>query len=237
MNNGLFHFKRFSVAHGRSSMKVGVDAVLLGAWADSRGYSMLDVGTGCGVIALMMAQRNREAEILAIDVDSASVEEAACNFGRSQWSGRLRALHMPFAELVREGGKFDRIVSNPPYFDSGVTDFTTSRNVARHQGALSPSVLIRESTGLLTYDGRLSMIAPSEFFGRLCEDAVASGLNLIRACFVRGNPRKQPKRVMMEFGALLPDEEAAVDCLTMFDGTGAPSEEYRLLGREFYLKF
>ena len=237
MNDGLFHFKRFSVAHTRSSMKVGVDAVLIGAWADCEGGSILDVGTGCGVIALMMAQRNPAAIVHAIDVDSASVEEAACNFSQSRWGRRLSACKMQFSELTSGDFRFDRIVSNPPYFDSGVRDFTTSRNVARHQGELSPSVLLRGGGGLLTDSGKLAMIVPSEFYDRLGMEAEEVGLSVERACFVKASPKKQAKRVMMEFCLGTGSGGLVTETLTMFCSDGTPTDEYRLLESEFYLKF
>ena len=237
MNDGLFHFKRFSVAHSRSSMKVGVDGVLIGAWADCQGDSILDVGTGCGLIALMMAQRNPSAEILAIDVDAPSVGEASSNFRKSPWGDRLEARLASYSAIVNSGGfKFDRIISNPPYFDSGVTDFSTSRNVARHQGELSPSVLISSAKELLSDSGTLSMIVPAEFCDSLLSEGSDAGLCPVRICFVKGTTRKLPKRVMLEF-SLGERGEPVVSTLAMFDSGGVPTEEYRSLCHDFYLKF
>lgn len=237
MNDGLFHFKHFSVAHSHSSMKVGVDGVLIGAWADCQGDSILDVGTGCGFIALMMAQRNSKAEIMAIDVDEGSIAESEDNFGNSPWARRLEARKIPYSGIVDSGEyRFDRIVSNPPFFDSGVTDFSSSRNVARHQGELSPSVLIASASRILSGAGKLAMIMPSEFCGNMLRQGLDSGLHPSRVCFVRGNPRKNPKRVMLEF-SMINNGEPRQTLLTMFDGTGNPTEEYLSLCHDFYLKF
>ncbi len=238
MKDGLFQFKRFSVAHTHSSMKVGVDAVLVGAWADCYGKSILDVGTGCGVIALMMAQRNPAAGILAMDIDKASVDEATFNFRNSDWQDRLEARQVSFSDFVNAGGKcFDRIVSNPPYFDSGVKDFTSSRIVARHQGELSPAVLLTGATKVLSESGKISMIVPADFFENLRIKGEKEGLWLTRAAFVKGTPRKQPKRVMMEFGKDAPPDRVVMETITMFDDDGFPTEEYRSLTGDFYLKF
>lgn len=237
MNDGLFHFKHFSVAHSRSSMKVGVDGVLVGAWADCQGDSILDVGTGCGLIALMMAQRNPIAKIMAIDVDERSVAECDANFRNSPWPDRLEVRKIPYSEIVDSGiYRFDRIVSNPPFFDSGVTDFSTSRNVARHQGELSPSVIISTAPQLLTDAGKLAMIVPSEFCRNLIKEGLDVGLHPSRVCLVRGNPRKLPKRVLLEFSRNNFDvsEESL---LTLFDEAGNPTEEYLSLCHDFYLKF
>ncbi len=237
MKDGLFHFKRFSVAHAESSMKVGVDGVLIGAWADCQGDSILDVGTGCGVIALMMAQRNPYAHILAIDVDEASVREASENFRHSGWGDRLEARLTPFAEVAGlEGMVFDRIVSNPPYYDSGVNDFSTARNVARHQGELSPAILLECAGKMLTDNGKISMIVPSEFCDALNEVGNNVGLSLSRICMVRNNPRKQTKRAMMEFSKDY-DGEAESTVLTMFDTDRNSTDEYLRLCHDFYLKF
>ena len=109
-----FRFKQFTVQHQRSSMKVGTDAVLLGAWCELNGAQrVLDVGTGCGVIALMVAQRNADATILAIDIDPASVNEAQENFDASPWAERLHACRHDFNDLTDDEG-FDLIVTNPP---------------------------------------------------------------------------------------------------------------------------
>lgn len=238
MKDGLFQFKRFSVAHTHSSMKVGVDAVLIGAWADCSGDSILDVGTGCGVIALMMAQRNKHASILGIDVDEGSVDEATLNFLHSDWKERLEAKHISFSNLIEEEDmRFDRIISNPPYFDSGIKDFTTSRIIARHQGELSPTELLRGGAIMLSDSGKLSMIVPSDFFEGLKVKGEMEGLWLERACFVRGKPRKYPKRVMMEFCKNEKAKELLIENMIMFDDNGLPTEEYRALTHDFYLKF
>ncbi|MDE5713403.1 MAG: methyltransferase, partial [Muribaculaceae bacterium] len=96
MKDGLFHFKKFSVSHTRSSMKVGVDGVLIGAWASTCAGDILDAGTGCGVIALMLAQRNPDSKVLAIDVDKPSIDEASENFINSPWGDRIEALETSY---------------------------------------------------------------------------------------------------------------------------------------------
>lgn len=252
MKSGLFHFKRFSVSHCRSSMKVGVDGVLIGAWATG-GSRVLDVGTGCGVIALMMAQRYPEAIVDAIDIDISSVKEAADNFAASPWGVRLRAVHDSYSGFIEhkcrdktngelserereDCSEYDLIVSNPPYFDSGVTDFSSARTVARHQGSLSPEILISEACGILSPDGKVSMIVPSEFMGRICDCSRRCGLSLHRSCLVKAHESAQSKRIMLEFGRALPEHEA-VETLVMFDKDGFPTPEYKTLCGEFYLRF
>ena len=237
MREGKFHFKRFSVSHHRSSMKIGVDAVLIGAWAQGDSPErILDVGTGCGVIAMMMAQRYPGAEVTGIDIDEASIQEARENFRNSEMNERLEAEQIEFPkDIAQFGTTYDLIVSNPPYFDSGVTSPTTSREKARHQSTLSMFSLIQHSRALLTPKGRLSMIFPTEFRKKVMDEAVASGFSLIRECFVRDNEGVAEKRVMMEFGLdkhIKPEEEH----LTLFKD-GNPTEAHRNLCGDFYLKF
>lgn len=224
-------------------MKVGVDGVLLGCWADCRGRRALDVGTGCGVIALMVAQRNEECRVLAIDIHGDSVAEAAANFASSAWGERLESRLQPFAEMDDAGGRYDLIISNPPYFESGMKQLDDARKLARHKGELSPEALIEKAPGLLADGGRLSMVVPSVFFGSLREKAIAGGLTLTRGAFVRNHPGAPVKRVLMEFTKQAPGAtnrsltEGEMPLLTLFDPPGTPSAGYLELGRDFYLRF
>lgn len=247
MKERLFKFKQFDVSHARSSMPIGVDGVLIGAWATCEGEKLLDVGTGCGVIALMLAQRNRQARILAIDVDAPSVEEAASNFKRSVWSDRIESKLMSFEAMIQKGEKFDNIVSNPPYFDSGVKQSDNRRMIARHVGSLSPLILLECCGMLLNDNGRLSMIVPVEMLEQLKEKSSESCLSPVRECFVRDNVTTPNKRVMIEFiknkDEIKPSENSkqcgsmSSENLIMFDSNRNPTEEYRKLCGDFYLKF
>lgn len=245
----VFRFKQFSVRHDRSSMKIGVDAVLLGAWADISGARrILDVGTGCGVIALMCAQRNPEAAITGIDIDVKSVEEASENFKASPWSGRLNAEEIDFTLLSQDKyGVFDCILSNPPYFDSGVEHPESSRLKARHQDILSPEVLIIKSLDLLVDNGIVALVMPSSD-----EETVLTGLKgkeirLKRRLLVRGHPNAPVKRVLLEFmkerGASfaydgnIEANDVMTETITLEDPIGTATEDYRKLEKEFYLKF
>lgn len=239
MKERLFKFKQFEVAHYDSPMKVGVDAVLLGAWADTSNVkSCLDVGTGCGVIALCVAQRTTDTIITGIDIDLPSVNEAASNFSKSPWKDRLCARPLSFDEIMNESIKFDLVISNPPYFDSGVTPGTNSRLIARHIDSLSPFHLIKKANNILTPAGRLSMIVPAEQKELLLELAKLHGLAIRRMLLVRGSKRKIPKRVLLEFdlnkeiGAAEPYET-----LTIHEEDQSYSEEYKKLTGDYYLNF
>ena len=231
-----FRFKHFSVNHTHSSMKVGVDAVLLGAWADVRGSRGLDLGCGCGVIALMCAQRNPAAEILAVDLHDASAEEAAFNFSSSPWSARLEARAMDANALrgIREmDGSFDFIVSNPPYFLSGVREPESPREKARHQASLSPQVAVSLAEVLLKEGGTLSLVMPYEGWQ---EQTRSECLVPLRICTVANRPGKTPKRILV---SLVKGNGSIQECEQLFIRTadGEYSKEYKTLTSAFYLAF
>ena len=187
MNLG-FQFKQFFVRHDRCAMKVGTDGVLLGCWS---GYDAaaagsptiphryhyarcLDIGTGSGLIALMLAQRFPDALIDAIDIDKAAVEQAAENFAASPWSDRLHAYCAKLQEWsIVNSQLYSLIVSNPPYFQNSLKNPDKGRQTARHTDTLSFSELIHHSTRLLSENGILALILPAEAESEVCELAQA----------------------------------------------------------------
>ena len=236
MQQSVFSFKQFEVSHGKGSMKVGVDAVLLGAWTDHKAGKILDVGTGCGVIALMMAQRFPDASVDAIDIDPLSVEEAYFNFSKSEWKDKMKVWNAEFPkDLFGTDVKYDLIVSNPPYFLSGVDSPQTQRERARHQDSLSVFSLIEYASKFMNDDGGLAMIFPSEFENKVMLKASKFGLFPKKICRVKNSKEKSVKRVMIELvknGEIMLKEEE----LTLFKD-GMPTLEYKNLCKDFYLKF
>lgn len=241
MEKGVFKFKKFKCRHSDSSMKIGVDAVLLGAWAGNGTESeILDVGTGCGVISLMLAQRNEKARILAIDIDKASVNEAEFNFFNSPWQNRMSVLCIDFSILCKGNqykGRFDHIVSNPPYFNSGIFAPETRREIARHEGVLSPSVLVENSAQLLTPNGILSMIVPFSGAQKLIDLAKESGLALERLLFIKGNINSPVKRSLLEFRKSDLFNQVEQSELILEEAPGQPTIEHFNLCKDFYLKW
>lgn len=241
MERNDFRFKKFSVSHTRSSMKVGVDGVLVGLWANVGGCRrILDAGCGCGVIALICAQRNPDAAVDAIDTHADSVEEAADNFRRSPWAARLRAIEADFS-LFRPSDKgYDLIISNPPYFDSGVLETATIREQARHETTFGPLSLVSRTPELLLPGGRLAMIFPTERLGDILGEAEAVGLSPLRLCTVSGRAGKEPKRVLLELRnttTLQHHNTITKEHLDIESAPGVYTPEYLRLGRDFYLRF
>lgn len=245
MEKGVFRFKQFSCQHYGSSMRIGVDAVLLGAWAKVDGGRVLDVGTGCGVIALMCAQRNTDAIIDAIDTDAASVEEASTNFTASPWADRLHVFHENYLNF-KPAYRYDRIVSNPPYFNSGVDSEVSVRMHARHEGDLSPMTLLLHSRELLSPTGTVSMIVPYLRADEIIADAASAGFTLICRLDVRGNASAPLKRSLLEFSLKYYCENICSgnnsnlykeDLLTLEISSTVPTADYKNLCKEFYLYF
>lgn len=244
-------------------MKVGVDGVLVGAWADVSGCRrILDVGCGCGVIALMCAQRAPEAVVTAIDIDADSIDEATANFRESPWGGRLSAFRCSLDEYLSrlsagkgDSRRFDLVVSNPPFFNSGVETPDSPRLSARHQAELSPLALVECAPRLLAPGGRLALVAPSEQCGEIVAEAGARLLRLRRAEYVRGHAAAPVKRVLLEFtpaapmtddpptsgpttkDSLTPDLTDDIPVLDLETAPGVPTPDYRALCHDFYLKF
>lgn len=143
-----FRFKLFTVWHDHCAMKVGTDGVLLGAWAQQKhARTILDIGTGSGLIALMLAQRFQEAEITGIDIDPSAAKQASDNFRLSPWSHRMHARCIDLHTFSLEDGHFDLIVSNPPYFSASLKNPNQQRATARHVAQLfQPSAERRRTT-------------------------------------------------------------------------------------------
>lgn len=233
----LFRFKRFSVAHEKAAMKVGTDGVLLGAWCDvDSAVKVLDVGTGCGLIALMVAQRNPVCEILGIDIDADAIEEANLNFSNSLWSDRLEARWADFNDFAhRSLGQYDLIVSNPPFFTQGSLPPVAQRKNARHTLSLSFGQLLSNAKRLLSPGGMIALITPIDAIQEIVELCVDNALNIKRKTEVVSIDGLPPKRVLWE---LSPSPCVLVRSqLVIENPTSGYTLAYRALCRDFYLKF
>lgn len=231
---GAFRFKRFSVEDTHSAMKVGTDGVLLGAWVSLDGSEehILDVGTGSGVIALMLAQRSENSVIVGIDIDEPSVADASANFSKSPWAGRMAAFHADFRDMQKF--PYELIVSNPPYFINSLKAPSARRSEARHTDTLPYASLARAAAANTSREGRLAVVLPSAEAEIFMKEARKAGFFLRRICRVRTTPAQPFRRSLMEFskkqGELL-EEQLTIQNTCDF------TAEYKSLTKDFYLKF
>jgi tRNA1Val (adenine37-N6)-methyltransferase len=242
MASPFFRFKQFTVWHDRCAMKVGTDGVLLGAWCPiqienpSNTFNILDIGTGSGLIALMLAQRAPYARITAIDIDQKAVEQAQYNFSISPWKERLEC-HLSALQQVEGEELFDLIVSNPPYFQDSLKNPDNQRAMARHTDTLSYSELLAHSARLLKQQATLALVLPIEAEQQIITIAQTHKLYPTHITHVYPKPGKAAKRLLIAF-SLLPIANCLspiANSLTLESATSPRSEEYKNLTQEFYL--
>lgn len=220
---GMFKFKHFSVSQDLCAMKVGTDGVLLGAWANG-GDSILDVGTGTGLIALMMAQRYPDAQITAVDIDEGATRQALQNVENAGCQHRIKVLQ----EKVQEHeGLYDAIVSNPPFFIDSLGAPDVQRNMARHAGTLPYAELMQSAWRLLKDDGELSVVVPFDYRHRMEDEATFVGFFPRRVCAIKTVERKPVRRFLLSFRKHPCD--CVLEMMTMGD------EHYQQLTKDFYL--
>ena len=228
-----FTFRQFHIEQDKCAMKVGTDGVLLGSWAKG-GKRILDIGTGTGLIALMMAQRFPDANIDAIEIDENAVTQATENVLRSPFAKQIVVKHCSLQTYSETKEKYDSIICNPPYFVDSLKNNDNNRTVARHTDTLPFNELIKCAYQLLTPNGHFSLVLPVESYRILEPEAILNGFSVIKKVLVKTTPSKQPKRILVELGKV-PDEyfsttEYLQDC------AGNKSEWYKEITKEFYLK-
>lgn len=237
MGSERFEFKQFAIDQHGCAMKVGTDGVLIGAWCSvTNARRILDIGTGTGLIALMVAQRNPDAMIDAIDILPEAAECARRNIAASVWSDRITIIESP-AQGFTSAHSYDLIVSNPPYFSETLQSPDPARAAARHSTSLAQSDLLEAACRLLAPQGRLAVILPTTEYRTFALQAAARNLQLCRRCEIATKHRSAPKRIMSEWslsGNTAPVENSQ---LVITGENGQYSREYRELTRDFYLNF
>ncbi|HIE46087.1 MAG TPA: methyltransferase domain-containing protein [Flavobacteriaceae bacterium] len=218
-------------------MKIGTDGVLLGAWTsiNQSPYSILDIGTGTGLIALQLAQRSSAGLIDAVEIDNNAFEQTVENFELSNWSDRLYCYHASLSEFVDEiEDKYDLIVSNPPFYTDNYKSDNDSRNKARFTDSLSFEELTKSASSLLSENGIFSVIIPFKEENKFIELAKNHNLFPNRICRVKGNIESNIKRSLMEF--TFTKKEITLTSLIIEIDRHQYTEEYKSLVKDFYLK-
>ncbi len=237
MSTKPFQFKQFTINQDRCAMKIGTDGVLLGAWTSLKNNpsSILDIGTGTGIIALQLAQRS-DAEIIdALEIDANAYEQAVENFENSEWGDRLFCYHASLEEFHQEiDEKYDLIVSNPPFYTDAFESENDARNKARFTSSLSFEVLFKAISKLLSNNGLFSLIIPVKEKGKIIELASKVALSPKRICNVKGTPTSEIKRCLLEFSFHKSDVETTE--LIIETSRHQYTEAYQELVNDFYLK-
>ena len=240
MSNKPFQFKEFSVHQDKTAMKIGTDGVLLGAWCslENEPESILDVGTGTGIIALMLAQRSEAFTIDAVELDENAYEQAVENFEASDWGDRLYCYHATFqefaAELQEEQETYDLIISNPPFYRDDFKTKNESRNNARFETVLPFRELVASVTKILSKEGVFTVVIPYKEEVNFIKLAKDNNLFVNKVCNVQGNPKSAIKRSLLEFS--FQQTELKKEHLIIEKERHQYTDEYISLTKDFYLK-
>ena len=236
MSKGLFQFKQFAIQQDKSAMKVGTDGVLLGAWLNvsSNPYRILDIGSGTGLIALMMAQRTHAEFIDAVELNASAYEQTVENFEASDWGDRLFCYHASFQEFADEiEDKYDLIISNPPFYSTTFTNASKDRTMARHTISLSYTELLEGTAKLLSKSGACAFIIPFIEEEGFIEIAKKFDLAPNRITHVKGNRNTEIKRSLMQFSFFEKGPDLAE--LDIEISRHIYTDPYKNLVKDFYL--
>jgi len=234
----MFHFKKFSIDDSQAAMKIGTDAVMLGSWIDcSSETRILDIGTGTGILALMMAQRNPGVPVDAVELENNAAELARQNVNLSPWQDKITVINTSIQAFAAHNlHKYSLILSNPPFFSSSLKSPGQSRYLARHNDSLPVSDLLRITSELLIREGKAYFIFPADVLDFWKQEALK--YDLFPSCikFIKSTPSHNPHRVLAAFtnvsGFGLQEDE-----LSIYNAERSYSKEYMELTRDFYLHF
>jgi len=234
----VFHFKKFSIDDSKAAMKIGTDSVLLGSWtfccAESR---ILDIGTGSGILAIMMAQRSQNAQIDAVEIDPEAAELAKLNVQLSPWSDRIQIFNSSIQKFSSETkNSYNLIICNPPFFTDSLKAPDKARNLARHNDTLPIKDLLECTSKLLTEDGKAAFIIPADAYENWKNEASKHQLFPEHLMWVKSSPAHKAHRTMIMFSRKN-QNTISEDMLTIYSTEKIHSQEYQKLTSEFYLKF
>ena len=234
----MFQFKQFNINQERCAMKIGTDAVLLGAWCpiNNNPFSILDIGAGTGILSLMLAQRSNAQQIDAVEIDENAYEQCVENFEASHWGDRLFCYHASLNDFINEPeDQYDIIISNPPFYSEDYKTDNSQRDLARFQDALPFEELVKATTLLLSENGIFTVIIPFKEENRLLNLCAQAELFPIKMTRVKGTPTGPIIRSLIAFKRYeLPVLSA--NELVLESSRHVYTEAYTKLTRDFYLK-
>jgi tRNA1Val (adenine37-N6)-methyltransferase len=236
-STSTFYFKQFKVEDDRSTMKVGADAVLLGAVVHAEdAEKILEIGTGCGVISLILAQRSK-ARIDAIEIDEESVKQALGNVISSPWKNRIKIIHSTLQDYSNHTSeKYDLVISNPPYFSRSLKSDDWKRNLSRHNESLTIQELVKGVNDILADKGSFWLILPVNESIDFMDEATKAGLYLHYAMKIIPKAGKPYHRVIMQFRNIWINE-VKEEMLVIKSEDGSYTGVYKNITRDFYLDF
>ncbi|MCK3657891.1 tRNA (adenine-N(6)-)-methyltransferase [Pasteurellaceae bacterium Pebbles2] len=235
-----FRFKQFHIQQDKCAMKVGTDGILLGSWADIRGAEkILDLGTGTGLIALMLAQRAADAQIHAVEIDPAAWQQAKENVTQSPWANRIELHLQDIAEFAQKCGEknnyFDLIVANPPYFKPSVACRNEARNLARYTQTHNHLDWLKWAEKILSPQGKIQFILPFDAAETLLKHTALWGkLHCEKRCDIITKQGKPPQRMLLSFNRTKLNYK--LNQLVIYDENNQYTKEFVALTKEFYLK-
>ena len=232
-----FQFKQFSIQQDRCAMKIGTDGVLLGAWCPigNNPFSVLDIGSGTGILSLMLAQRTQAEQIDAIEIDENAYEQCVENFETSPWSDRLFCFHAGLDEFVEEPeDEYDIIISNPPFYSEDYKTENEQRDLARFQDALPFEELVEAASLLLSENGIFAVIIPFKEEAHFIALAKECDLFAFKITRVKGTPTSEIKRSLLAFSRI--EKLVETDELVIETARHMYTEDYINLTKNFYLK-
>ena len=235
MANNYFSFKHFTIYQDKSAFKVGTDGVLLGAYADiTRATNILDIGSGTGLISIMLAQRC-EAMITAIEPDHDSFTQSCENVNLVEWQKRIKIVNSDLQNFNSDNEKFDLIVTNPPYFCDSLKSPDPRKSAARHNDSMTSVEILTGVNRLLKDDGRLQLILPYVEGNVFIADASRYGFYCSNILKIRPLPESEIRRLILTFTRTkkIPVEKF----LTIEHGRHQFTDDYISLTKDFYLKF
>lgn len=230
----VFQFKTFSVKNEKSSMKVNTDSVLLGAWTQitENTKTALDIGSGTGLLTLMLAHKNKDILIDAIEIEENAFVESKDNFENSNWNNRLTPFHISLQKFTPTR-KYDLIITNPPYFLNSLKNELKNKSLARHTDSLSFEEIIEFCIQNLTSKGKLFLILPKEESDIFIEKSTTKNLFLNKKCTIKPNSNKPINRVLMEFS--LTKTKVILEKMEIYKAQNVYSDKHFELTKEFYL--